>query len=140
MNDPIDPSIPEAAPMPPPTPAPPPVAGGPSADERQWALFAHLSALAGFIIPFGNLLGPLVIWQIKKNEMAFVDDQGKEALNFQITVTIAMLVSLVLTLVLIGILLMFVVGIGALVLTIIGAIKANNGETYRYPMTLRLIK
>jgi uncharacterized Tic20 family protein len=141
MNDPIEPSTPESAPMPPPSPAaPPPTGSGPTADERQWALFAHLSALAGFIIPFGNLLGPLVLWQIKKNEMPFVDDQGKEALNFQITVTIAMVVSLILTLVLIGILLMFVVGIGALILTILGAIKANNGEYYRYPMTLRLIK
>lgn len=141
MNDPIDPSTPEPTPMPPPpAPAPPPVSGGPSAEERQWALFTHLSALAGFIIPFGNLLGPLVLWQVKKNELPFVDDQGKEALNFQITVTLAMLVSLILMVVLIGFLLMFVVGIGALVLTIIGAIKANNGETYRYPMTLRLIK
>lgn len=141
MNDPIDPSTPDPAPIPPPpAAAPPPPSGAPSNEERQWALFTHLSALAGFIIPFGNLLGPLVMWQVKKNEMPFVDDQGKEALNFQITVTLAMIVSLILTLVLIGILLMFVVGIGALVLTILAAIKANNGEYYRYPMTLRLVK
>src|SRR5690606_32342629 len=118
----------------PPAAAPPPPSGAPSNEERQWALFTHLSALAGFIIPFGNLLGPLVMWQVKKNEMPFVDDQGKEALNFQITVTLAMIVSLILTLVLIGILLMFVVGTGALVLTILAAIKANNGEYSRYPM------
>ncbi|MCB1589446.1 MAG: DUF4870 domain-containing protein, partial [Xanthomonadales bacterium] len=82
-------------PMPPATPA-----GSPSAEERQWGLFAHLSALVGFIIPFGSILGPLIIWQIKKNEMPFVDDQGKEALNFQITVFIAVIVSLILTFIL----------------------------------------
>jgi uncharacterized protein len=117
-----------------------PAGDSPSAEERQWGLFAHLAALSGFIIPFGNVLGPLIVWQIKKNEMPFVDDQGKEALNFQITVLIAILICVVLTLVLIGLLLLPVVAIGALVFTVIGAIKANNGERYRYPITLRLIK
>jgi uncharacterized Tic20 family protein len=117
-----------------------PVGGTPSAEERQWGLFAHLAALSGFIIPFGNMLGPLIVWQIKKNEMPFVDDQGKEALNFQITVTLAVLVCIVLMFVLIGLLLLPVVGIAALVLTIIGAIKANEGQRYRYPFALRLIK
>src|SRR5690606_26002266 len=66
MNDPIDPSTPDPAPIPPPpAAAPPPPSGAPSNEERQWALFTHLSALAGFIIPFGNLLGPLVMWQVK---------------------------------------------------------------------------
>lgn len=111
-----------------------------SLEARQWAMFAHLSALAGLIIPFGNVLGPLIIWQIKKNEFPFVDDQGKEALNFQITVAIAGLISVVLMLILIGILLIFAVGIAALVFCIIGGIKANEGERYRYPFALRLIK
>ena len=133
MNEPVNQ-------MPPATPPPPESGGAPSNEERQWALFTHLSALIGFVIPFGNLLGPLIFWQIKKNEMPFVDDQGKEAMNFQITVTIAMLVSFVLMFVLIGFLLIFVVGIAWLVLTIIAAVAANNGESYRYPMTWRLIK
>jgi uncharacterized protein len=111
-----------------------------SADERQWGMFAHLSALLGFIVPFGNLLGPLIIWQIKKNEMAFVADQGKEALNFQITVAIAVFVCILLMVIFIGFLLLPVVGIAALVLTVIAGIKANNGERYRYPFALRLIK
>lgn len=123
------------------TMAPPmPPMAGPSAEEKQWAMFAHLSTLSGFIIPLGNLLGPLIIWQIKKNDMPFVDDQGKEALNFQITVFIAALISAVLTVVLIGLLLLPVVIIGWIVLSIMGGIKANNGEAYRYPWTLRLIK
>ena len=117
-------------------------AASPSAEERQWAMFAHLSALVGFLIPFGSLLGPLIIWQIKKAEMPFVDDQGKESLNFQITVFIAVIAAIILMFITLG-LLFFVpmaVGIAALVLTIMAGIKANNGETYRYPWTLRLIK
>lgn len=125
---------------PPPPAAPPPPSGDSSQEARQWAMFAHLSALVGFLIPLGSVLGPLIIWQVKKNEFAFVDDQGKEALNFQITVLIAVLACLVLSVVIIGFLLLPVVGIAALVLTIMGGIKANNGETYRYPFTLRLIK
>jgi uncharacterized Tic20 family protein len=103
-------------------------------------MFAHLSALIGLIVPFGNVLGPLVIWLVQKDKMAFVDDQGKEALNFQITVFGAALISAFLMFILIGFLLIFVVGLGALVLTIIAAIKANEGVAYRYPLTIRLIK
>ncbi|MCX7555760.1 DUF4870 domain-containing protein [Xanthomonadaceae bacterium JHOS43] len=125
---------------PPPPPQDIPAVEGPSAEARQWGLFAHLSALAGLVIPFGNILGPLIIWQIKKAEMPFVDDQGKEALNFQITVAIAMLVCFVLMMIVIGFLLLPLVGIAALVFTIIGGIKANEGVAYRYPFTLRLIK
>ena len=119
---------------------PPPPTGAASAEERQWALFAHLSTLVGLIIPFGTLLGPLVVWLIKKDTMPFVNDQAKEALNFNITVLIAVIVSGILTLVLIGILLLFVVGIAWLVLSIMGAMAANRGEAYRYPFTLRLVK
>jgi len=103
-------------------------------------MLCHLSALSGFIIPFGSLIGPLVVWQIKKNQYPIVDDQGKEALNFQITITLAAIVSAILIVVLVGIALIIAVGIASLVFTIIAAIKANNGETYRYPFCLRLIK
>lgn len=91
-------------------------------------------------VPFGNVLGPLVVWLIKRNDFDFVDDQGKEALNFQITVMIGVLIGFVLTFILIGILVIAVVGITAVVLTIIAAIKANQGERYRYPVCIRLIK
>ena len=111
-----------------------------SADERLWGMIAHLSALAGFIIPFGNIAGPLIVWMIKKDAMPFVDDQGKESLNFQITVTIAAIVAAVLIVFLIGFLLLPAVGLAALVFTVIAGIKANEGVAYRYPFTLRLIK
>ena len=112
-----------------------------SKDEQNWAMGCHLAALSGFIIPFGNIVGPLVIWLIKRAEMPQVEAHGKESLNFQITVLIAFVICLVLTLVLIGVVLMFVVGIGALVLTIMAAVKVSNGQfDYKYPFTLRLIK
>ncbi|MEQ8858113.1 MAG: DUF4870 domain-containing protein [Pseudomonadales bacterium] len=123
-----------------PTPTGSAPGGGVSPDERQWAMFAHLAALVGFVIPFGNLIGPLVVWQMKKDTMPFVADQGKESLNFQITVVIAVLVCVLLMVILIGALLLPIVGIGALVFTVIAAIKANGGEAYRYPVALRLIK
>ncbi|HNV83364.1 MAG TPA: DUF4870 domain-containing protein [Arenimonas sp.] len=111
-----------------------------SQEERTMGMVAHLISLVGFVIPFGNIIGPLVIWLMKKDTMPFVDDQAKEALNFNITVAIAAVVSGILTLVLIGFILMIVVGIAWLVLTIMAAMKANSGEMYRYPFTLRLVK
>ncbi|MGG6461697.1 DUF4870 domain-containing protein [Solilutibacter silvestris] len=115
-------------------------ASGISADERQWGMIAHLSALAGLIVPFGHLLGPLIIWMVKKDTMPFVDDQGKEALNFQITLSIALFVCFLLIFVAIGIVLMPLVGLAGLILAVIAGIKANEGVAYRYPFTLRLIK
>ena len=122
------------------TAAPEAPTGVPTAEDKQWGLFAHLSSLAGLIIPFGNILGPLIIWQVKKDSLPFAADQGKEALNFNITIAIAAIICGLLTLVLIGFLLMAAIGIANLVLCIMAAMKANNGEAYRYPFTLRLIK
>jgi len=111
-----------------------------SKDERMWGMLCHIAALAGFIIPFGNVIGPLVIWLIKKEEMPFVNDQGKESLNFQITVMIAAFICGVLMLVVIGLFLLIALMIANLVLVIMAAIKANSGVAYRYPWALRLIK
>lgn len=131
------------------TPPPPPV--GPSKEERQWAMFAHLSALVGGLLTsalggWGFFIGPLVIWLMKKDSMPFVADQAKESLNFNITVSAVFLVLLVLSLVTLGIgfiitlPIMLIVGIAALVLIIMAAIKANDGIAYRYPFTIRLVK
>ena len=127
--------------------------GAPSQDQgipvqqRQWAMFAHLSALTGlFTGGLGCFLGPLIIWLVQKDTMPFVGDQAKEALNFNITVGIVTLglvvVGTVLLVVLIGFLFYFAafaVGIYWLVMTIIATIKCNEGVAYRYPMTLRLV-
>lgn len=133
--------------------APPPLqTDGPSSQERQWAMFAHLSALIGGILTsgwagsIGCFIGPLIIWLAKRDTMPFVDDQGKEALNFNITVGLIFLALLVLSVVTLGIGLIvaipgwIIVGIAWLIFTIIAAIKANEGVAYRYPLTLRLIK
>ncbi|WP_053150280.1 DUF4870 domain-containing protein [Pseudomonas sp. P97.38] len=112
----------------------------PSKEARQWAMFCHLSALLGIWIPFGTLIGPLVLWQLKRESDPFIDAQGKEALNFQITVAIASAISLLLMIVVIGFFLFGLVAIGALVLTIIAGVKANEGQPYRYPFTWRLVK
>ncbi|TVR54905.1 MAG: DUF4870 domain-containing protein [Puniceicoccaceae bacterium] len=127
---------------PPPAPTEPPPAPAPSSnkDERTFAMLAHLIALVGFIIPLGSIIGPLVIWLIKKESMPLVDDQGKESINFQITIFIAVLVCLLLAFVGIGFILLPVVGILWLVFVILAAIKANEGVAYRYPFNIRFIK
>jgi len=112
----------------------------PTKDERTMGMLCHLLALCGYVIPLGNIIGPLVLWLIKKDEMPFVDDQGKESLNFQITMTLAMIVSALLICVAVGMVLLPVVAVIDLVFIIIAAIKANAGERYRYPICLRLIK
>ena len=124
----------------------------PGEEERRWAMFAHLSILLGGLISFGwaggigYFVGPLIIWMLKRDGMPFVADQAKEALNFAITVSIACAVLWMLTVMSLGIglLLTFplltMIGIAALVLVIIAAVKANEGVAYRYPIALRLVK
>ena len=132
MTDPTQPEVPaarnEAA-----------AAQVPDKEARTWGMLCHLSALAGLFTGIGFLIGPLVVWLLKKDEMPFVDDQGKEALNFQITMALIFCVCWVLAFVLIGLLLMPLVALLDLILVIVATIKANTGEQYRYPFALRLI-
>ena len=114
---------------------------GYSKEEKMWGMFCHLAALAGYIgIPFGNIIGPLVVWLIKKEEFKFVADQGKESLNFQISVTIYAIIAGILSFILIGIPLLIIILVGNIVLVIMAGIKANDGKAYRYPATIRIIK
>lgn len=114
--------------------------GSISKEERTWGMLCHLSVLSGFIIPFATILAPLVIWLIKKDEMQFVEDQGKESLNFQITMFIGFIIAMVLMLVAVGFLLMPALAIFDLIMVIIAAMKANEGVRYRYPFAIRFIK
>jgi uncharacterized Tic20 family protein len=108
---------------------------------RKWAMACHLVALVGLIgNGIGFLLAPLIVWLVKKDEHPFIDEQGKEAVNFQLTMLAAAIVSGLLVLVLIGIVLLGLVILAMVVFPIIGAIKANDGEHYRYPFSFRLIK
>ncbi len=109
-------------------------------DEKNWGMYCHLAAFAGLIIPFGNVLGPLVIWLIKKDEYAFVDKEGKESLNFQITVSIAGLIAGLLSFILIGIPLLIAIVILAIIFMIKALMETNEGRSYRYPYNLRLIQ
>lgn len=116
-------------------------------DDTTWGMLCHISALAGFVIPFGNILGPLVVWLLKREQSPFVDAHGKAALNFNISysiyVTILSIVAFVLTFIVIGILLYPVIAviiIAALVMMILAAIKASRGEYYTYPFVITLVK
>lgn len=109
-------------------------------DQRTYGMLCHLIALAGYLIPFGNIIGPLIVWLIKKEGSPFVDEQGKESLNFQISITIYAIVAGILTMVVIGIPLLIAVGIFALVEIIIASIAANDGRSHKYPLNIRFIK
>jgi uncharacterized Tic20 family protein len=110
-------------------------------EARQWAMFCHLAGLAKYVpIPLSNVLAPLILWQIKKDQWPFADDQGKEAVNFQISITIYAIVCGLLFCVGIGVFLLPVLGVLDLVFIIIAALKANEGELYRYPLTIRFIR
>ena len=108
-------------------------------DERMWAMFCHLSGLAGYIFPFGNIIAPLIIWVLKKDEFPLVNDQGKEAINFQISMTIYIIASIILIFLVIGIPLLILLGLFDLLMIIIASIKANEGTEYRYPLTIRFL-
>ena len=108
--------------------------------SHTWEVLCHVAAVAGYVIPFGNIIGPLVVWLLKRSEVPAVEAHGKEALNFQISVTIYAIVCILLIFVAIGFFLLIGLGIAALVLVIIASIKASSGELYRYPLTIRFIK
>lgn len=120
----------------------------PDADARRWAMFCHLGGLAGPLttIPFANVLVPLVIWLARRDEDPFVDDQGKEALNFQIATgvyyTVTLVAAIILTIVLVGIILypvVFAIWLWQVIGAIYGAIRTNNGESVRFPFIFRLV-
>ncbi len=114
--------------------------GNSSGNVRTWCVACHLSALAGIVIPVGgHILGPLVVWLAKRAESPEIDAHGKEALNFQISMLIYNLVAGVLCLVLIGFVLLGVLYLLNIIFVIIAALKAGEGEMYRYPLTIRLV-
>jgi uncharacterized Tic20 family protein len=112
-------------------------AATPLADSRNWGMISHLSA---FVMFFGipSIVGPLVVWALKKED-PYVDYHGKEAMNFNISFLLYGVVSAILILVAIGLVLLPLVGLVWFVLVIVGAVKASNGEYYRYPLTIRFI-
>jgi len=113
----------------------------PTENERTWGMLAHLSALAGLVVPLiGIVLGPLVVWLAKRDESEFVAAHAKEALNFNISVLLGAILCMLLMLVFIGVLLGTALFIAWLVMTLVAAIKASEGHPYQYPFSLRLVK
>ena len=108
-------------------------------EERKWAMFAHIGTFSSMFIPLGNFIAPIVIWQLKKNESEFVVDQAKEALNFQISLIIYLLISFLCIFIFIGVFMIIGLVIFSLIIVIVAGVKANDGEYYRYPMCIRLI-
>ena len=108
--------------------------------ERTLAMACHLSAFAGIVIPFGNILGPLIVWLLTKDAYPLADDQGKESLNFQISVFLYSIVCGLLVFLVVGIFLLLVLMLFAVIQVIKASISANNGNKYRYPLCIRFIK
>jgi uncharacterized Tic20 family protein len=107
----------------------------PSGNEKIWSLLSHLSGFIG--VPF---LLPLVVYFSMRGDSAYVSDNAREALNFHLSAVIYCICCLPLVFIMIGVPLMVLIGLGSLVLSIIAAIKASEGDCYRYPLTLRLVK
>ena len=126
------------------TPAQPPAdaatSAAPGRDERQWAMLAHMSAMLMYVTVIGGFIAPLVIWLLKRDEMPFVADQGRETLNFQITILLALIGACILMLVLVGFVLVPALLLFHFIVTIIAAVKVSEGVAYRYPFCWRVIR
>ena len=154
MDTPPPPPNPESTPPPAPTPAPPPASipaplppqqpAPASVSDQQWIVFLHLSAFAGLVLPsLGHIFGPLIIWLVKKPESPAIDVAGRNVLNFQISWTIWIFLSIVIgfagSCLVVPIILPFGFIIAWVVFVILGAVKASNGETYQFPLTIKML-
>lgn len=110
-----------------------------SSDELTWATLAHAGVFAGLVVPLGNIIAPLVIYLIKREESAYIAEHAKESLNFQISLMLYLSVSAILVLIYIGFIVMGVLSILWIIFVIQAAIAAHKGESYRYPMTIRFV-
>lgn len=111
-----------------------------SKDARTWAMFLHLSMLANFIVPIAGIVAPIVIWQIKKDEIPSIDSHGKNAVNWIISAVIYSFIGLVLMLVAIGFFLLLALAVVSVVFPVIAGIKANKGEVWKYPLSISFLK
>ena len=107
---------------------------------RQWAMFLHLSNLAGFIVPLAGWVLPIVIWQLKKEEMPGLDPHGKVATNWIISEFIYATISAILLIVVIGLPLLIALAVVGVIFPVIGGLKASNGEVWRYPLSINFLK
>jgi Uncharacterized protein conserved in bacteria len=111
-----------------------------TADQKQMGMFLHLSQLAGLIIPFAGIVVPIVLWQTQKDKIPALDAHGKMVVNFMLSLLIYAVVSFFLMFILVGFLTILAVAVIHIVFPIIGAVKANNGELWEYPLTIKFLK
>lgn len=111
-----------------------------SESEKNWAMLCHLSAFAGYFFPFGGIIGPLICWLSKKDESAWVNQNGKASLNFQLSILLYMILAFPLCFIIIGIPLLAFLGILEIVCIVIASIKGSKGEKYNYPITIPFIQ
>jgi uncharacterized Tic20 family protein len=111
-----------------------------SSDVNMWSMFIHLSQFCGYIIPLAGLIVPIILWQIKKTESEIIDKHGKIVVNWIISELIYAIICVILIFVIIGIPLLVVLGILGIVFPIIGGIKANNGEIWPYPLSIKFFR
>lgn len=109
-------------------------------DDRKWGMLLHFSVFAGYILPLAGLIAPILIWQLKKNDSPVMDAHGKNAVNFLISMFLYGFIAVLLSFVLIGIPILFVLAVIGVVFPIMAGIKANNGEVWKYPLMLEIIK
>ncbi len=110
-------------------------------EDRKWGMVIHLAALIGLLLPLGLVLGPLLVWMLKRNDSPFLDEQGKKAVNFQLTILIAAFVLALLSAIIKPLIaIAFVLGIAGLVFAILAGVNVSRGKAYRYPFSLNLIK
>ncbi|WP_394204274.1 DUF4870 domain-containing protein [Shewanella waksmanii] len=111
-----------------------------SKDDKNMGVAVHLASFSGYLIPFGSILGPLIVWLMKRDEIAFVDTCGRNCINFKLSVVVYAFIAAILMFVGIGFILLGVLAIADIVLTIIAAMKASEGESYQYPLTIKFLK
>ena len=111
-----------------------------SESERNWAMFCHLSAFAGFFFPFGGIIGPLICWLSRKDESRWVDQNGKASLNFQISILLYMVLAVPLCIIIIGIPIVIFLAFLKVICIIIESVKASKGEEFKYPVTIPFIQ
>jgi uncharacterized Tic20 family protein len=111
-----------------------------SESERNWAMLCHLSSFAGYFFPFGGILGPLICWLSKKDESQWVNFNGKQALNFQLSILLYMVLAIPLVFIIVGIPILVFLGFLEVICVVIASVKASKGEEFRYPLNIPFIQ
>ena len=111
-----------------------------SESERNWAMLCHLSAFAGFFFPFGSIIGPLICWLTKRDESAWVNENGRSSLNFQLSMLLYIVLAIPLCFIIIGIPIIVLLGTLKIICIIIASVKASKGEKFRYPLLIPFIQ